>query len=46
MLTGGFGFTVEQRRDRTSLRFTIAIGTMKYAWTIVPGTELAENIGL
>jgi putative salt-induced outer membrane protein YdiY len=43
---GSFGFTLEQRLDGTDLRFATATGAMRYAWTIVPGTELAEDIGL
>lgn len=40
---GSLGFVLERRRDATRLEFASATGALRYAWTIVPGTELAEE---
>jgi putative salt-induced outer membrane protein YdiY len=43
---GSIGFTVEHRLDATNLRFATATGALQYVWTIVPATELSQDIGL
>jgi putative salt-induced outer membrane protein YdiY len=43
---GSIGFTIEQRLDATHLRFATAIGALRYEWTIAPGTEVTQDIGL
>jgi putative salt-induced outer membrane protein YdiY len=43
---GSIGLTVEQRLDATRLRFANGTGTVKYVWTVLPGTELTEDIGM
>jgi putative salt-induced outer membrane protein YdiY len=43
---GSIGLTVEQRLDATRLRFANGTGTVKYVWTVLPGTELTEDIGV
>jgi putative salt-induced outer membrane protein YdiY len=43
---GSIGFTVEQRLDATNLRFATATGALQYVWTIVPGSELSQDMGL
>jgi putative salt-induced outer membrane protein YdiY len=43
---GSIGFTAEQRLDATNLRFAMAASAVRYAWTIVPGTQLTEDIAL
>ena len=43
---GSIGFTVEHRLDATNLRFATATGALQYVWTIVPGSELSQDMGL
>jgi putative salt-induced outer membrane protein YdiY len=43
---GSMGVTIEQRLDGTHLRFATAIGALRYAWTIAPGTEVTQDLGL
>lgn len=43
---GSIGFTVEHRLDATNLRFATATGALQYEWTIVPGSELSQDMGL
>ena len=43
---GSIGFTAEQHSDSTHLRFVTTTGALRYRWTIVPGTELIEDIRL
>ena len=42
----GLGFTFEQRRDGTELRFAAATGALGYVWRIVPGTEFGLDAAL
>jgi putative salt-induced outer membrane protein YdiY len=43
---GSLGLTAERRLDATNLRFATAAGGLHYIWTIVPGTQLTEDIGV
>jgi putative salt-induced outer membrane protein YdiY len=45
-LEAGLGWTGEQRLDQASLRFATATGALDYSWTIVPGTELREEMAV
>ncbi|MGE0592745.1 MAG: DUF481 domain-containing protein [Vicinamibacterales bacterium] len=42
---GSLGYSAEQRLDGAELRYPIAIGTVRYRWTITPGTTLAQDVG-
>ncbi|MEO8520964.1 MAG: DUF481 domain-containing protein [Acidobacteriota bacterium] len=41
---GSLGYTLEQRVDATELRFATATGAVRHGWTIVPGTQLSDDV--
>ncbi len=41
-LESGFGFTSEQRIDRTIRRFANATAALDYVWTMRPGTQFSQ----
>lgn len=46
IVEGGLGYTVEQRLDRSELRFVTSTGTVRYRWRLRPGTDLTEDVAL